>query len=43
MQRARMPVPDGLFPFGRLVDGVERKGDFDEFFALLHVPLNRLS
>jgi|GEM_PF-5473699 len=28
-----MPVPDGFFAGGLLVDGFEREGNFDEFFG----------
>ncbi len=34
VQRARMPVPDGLLPRAGLVDRVQRQGDFDEFLLV---------
>ncbi len=34
MQRRGMTVPDRLLPRGSPVDGLQRKGDFDEFLAV---------
>ena len=36
VQRARVPVPDRLLAGRRLVDRVQRQGDFDELLAVIH-------
>jgi hypothetical protein len=36
MEGAGVPVPDGLLPRRRLVDGIQRQGHFDEFLTVCH-------
>jgi hypothetical protein len=40
VQGARMPVADGFLPRRSLIDGIQRQGDFDEFFLVDHVISN---
>ena len=43
MQSRRMPMPDGLLPCRRLVDGIQRQRHLDELLAGLHRAVGQIA